>query len=313
MKIVFMGTPEFSVPCLKKLVELNLEITGVFTQPDKPKGRGYKLIPPPVKEFALQANIPVFQPSSLKNEDTQELIRSLKPDLIVVVAYGKILPKAVLDIPPLGCINVHASLLPKYRGAGPIQWSVINGETETGVTTMFMSEGLDTGDMILKRSLSIGPDETAGELHDRLALLGAECLADTVKLFIDNKQIPRNKQEDSQSCYAPMLDKKLCAIDFSEPAQKIHNLVRGLSPWPVACTAIGTDILKIHQTALTNIKCPQPNMPGAVTVKEGRMFVNCSDYLLEILRVQLEGKKAMNVHDFLLGHQLSSDTVLKSR
>ena len=307
MRVIFMGTPEFAVPCLDRLVNMNLDIVGVFTQPDKPKGRGYQLTPTPVKEKALQNNLEVFQPNSLKNEEAVAKIQELNPDIIVVVAYGKILPKAVLDIPRLGCINVHASLLPKYRGAGPIQWSVINGETETGVTTMYMAEGLDTGDMILKRATSISQDETAGELHDRLSVLGADCLEETIQLFLDGKQIPREVQDDSLSCYAPMLDKSLCKLDFSKTAAELHNLVRGLSPWPVAVTTLNGKVLKIHKTALTDVKSTSV---GKVEIRDGRLFVHTSDYLLEILQVQLEGKKSMSAKDFMMGHKISADTIL---
>lgn len=307
MRVIFMGTPEFAVPCLERLINMDVDVVGVFTQPDKPKGRGYQLAPTPVKEKALTHNLEVFQPNSLKNDEVFQKIRDLSPDIIIVVAYGKILPKAVLDIPRFGCINVHASLLPKYRGAGPIQWSVINGEKETGVTTMYMAEGLDTGDMILKKSTPISQDETAGELHDRLSLLGADCLEETIELFIENKPIPRTVQDDSQSCYAPMLDKSLCKLDFSKTAKELHNLVRGLSPWPVAVTSLEGKVLKIHKTAVTDIPT---NQPGRVEIADGRLFVGSSDFLLEILQVQLEGKKSMSAKDFMMGHRISADTIL---
>ncbi|MGN0675259.1 MAG: methionyl-tRNA formyltransferase, partial [Oscillospiraceae bacterium] len=212
MNIVFMGTPDFAVPCIKALIESGENVQAVFTQPDKPKGRGYKLTPPPVKEIALTYNIPVYQPVSLKKGDDAEnslkILKELSPDLIIVVAYGKILPKAILDIPKY-CINVHASLLPKYRGAGPIQWSVLNGEKVTGVTTMLMAEGLDTGDMLLSKSVEIGDNETASELHDRLSVLGAEVLLETIKAVKADDLIPI-KQDDSLSNYAPMLTKDMC-------------------------------------------------------------------------------------------------------
>ena len=307
MKVIFMGTPEFAVPCLDRLINMDLDIVAVFTQPDKPKGRGYQLAPTPVKEKALQNNLEVYQPNSLKNEEVVAKIQELNPDIIVVVAYGKILPKAVLDIPRLGCINVHASLLPKYRGAGPIQWSVINGESQTGVTTMYMAEGLDTGDMILKSVTNISQDETAGELHDRLSVLGAECLEQTMQLFLDGKPVPREVQDDNLSCYAPMLDKSLCRLDFTKTAKELHNLVRGLSPRPVALTSLDNKVLKIHKTALTDIKSTSA---GKAEVKDGRLFVHCADFLLEILQVQLEGKKSMSAKDFMMGHKVSADTIL---
>ncbi len=307
MRVLFMGTPEFAVPCLKRLIDMNLNIVGVYTQPDKPKGRGYQLAPTPVKEVALQHNIRVFQPNSLKNDEEIANVKSLNPDIIIVVAYGKILPKALLDIPRLGCVNVHASLLPKYRGAGPIQWSVINGEKETGVTTMFMAEGLDTGDMILKRSTEISIEETSGELHDRLSVLGADCLEDTMKLFLAGEDIPRTVQNDAESCYAPMLDKSLCALNFTKTAKELHNLVRGLSPWPVATTVLDGKVLKVHKTRVSEYKASNP---GKIEVVEGRLFVHCSDYLLEFLQVQLEGKKSMSAKDFLMGHKISENTIL---
>ena len=211
MNIIFMGTPDFAVPCLEALIDSGENVTAVFTQPDKPKGRGYKLAPPPVKEVALTHSIPVYQPFSLKKGEDAEfalkVINELSPDLIIVVAYGKILPKAVLDAPKHYCINVHASLLPKYRGAGPIQWSVLNGEKVTGVTTMLMAEGVDTGDMLLSKSLEIGENETASELHDRLSVLGAETLLDTVSA-VKLGNITPIPQNDSESCHAPMLDRK---------------------------------------------------------------------------------------------------------
>ncbi len=307
MRVIFMGTPKFAVPCLDRLINMDIDIVGVFTQPDKPKGRGYQLAPTPVKEKALQHNLEVFQPTSLKNDEIVAKIKELNPDIIVVVAYGKILPKAVLDIPPLGCVNVHASLLPKYRGAGPIQWSVINGEKQTGVTTMYMAEGLDTGDMIQKIATDISPDETAGDLHDRLSLIGADCLEKTMTLFIENNPIPREKQDDSFSCYAPMLDKSLCRLDFTKTAQQLHDLVRGLSPWPVATTLLDGKVLKIHKTAVTDIKATNP---GSVNTADGRLYVHCSDFMLEILQVQLEGKKSMSAKDFMMGHRISADTIL---
>lgn len=307
MRVIFMGTPEFAVPCLDRLINMDVDIVGVFTQPDKPKGRGYQLAPTPVKEKALQYNLEVFQPNSLKNDEIVAKIKELGPDIIVVVAYGKILPKTVLDIPPLGCVNVHASLLPKYRGAGPIQWSVINGEKQTGVTTMYMAEGLDTGDMIQKIVTDISPDETAGDLHDRLSLIGADCLEKTMTLFIENKPVPREMQDDSLSCYAPMLDKSLCMLDFTKTAQQLHDLVRGLSPWPVATTLLNGKVLKIHKTAVTDIKATNP---GNVMTTDGRLYVHCSDFMLEILQVQLEGKKSMSAKDFMMGHRISADTIL---
>ena len=253
MRIVFMGTPEFAQASLQKLIETGHNIVGVFTQPDKPKGRGYKLVAPPVKELALEHNIPVYQPEKMKDGTALSILKELNPDLIAVVAYGRILPKDILELPKYGCINVHGSLLPKYRGAGPIQWSVIDGEPVTGVTTMYMGEGLDTGDMILKKETPIGENETYGELHDRLKEIGAEALVETIAL-IEQGKAPREKQDDSLSSYAPILDKKIAKLDFNKPAQQLHNLIRGLSPWPVAHTTVGGKLLKVHRAVLSSGK-----------------------------------------------------------
>ena len=233
MNIVFMGTPDFAVPCLRALLDAGYPVTGVFTQPDKPKGRGYQLAPPPVKEFALTQNLPVFQPKTMRDGEALEQLKGCNPDLIVVVAYGKLLPKEVLELPRFGCINVHASLLPKYRGAGPVQWSIINGEEKTGVTTMYMAEALDTGDMLESASLEIGENETADELMERLSHLGAELLISTVKKAEEGtlKPIP---QDESLSSYVSMLDKEMARLDFNKPAKEVHNLIRGLSSWPCA-------------------------------------------------------------------------------
>lgn len=302
-----MGTPEFAVPCLQSLIDENYDVIGVFTQPDKPKGRGYILTPPPVKELALKYSIPVFQPQKMRDEQTICNLKSLNPDLIIVVAYGKILPKEILDIPPLGCINVHASLLPKYRGAGPIQWSVINGEKETGVTTMYMDVGLDNGDMIINNSIKIGENETAGELHDRVSVLGAQTLIETLNL-LKKGEIIRTKQNDNIATYAPMLDKKLCEIDFSKDAQSIHNLIRGLSPWPVAVTKLNGKTLKIHRSS-----CLEENvcaLPGEVVQNDGKIVVSCGNGCIEILELQLEGKKRMNSAEFLRGNPIKLKTIL---
>ena len=299
MKIVFMGTPDFAVPCLEALIKSGYDVCGVFTQPDKPKGRGYALAPPPVKVTALENDIPVYQPTTLKDGEALTILNELSPDCIVVVAYGKILPKVILDLPRYGCINVHASLLPKYRGAAPIQWSVINGETETGVTTMYMDVGLDTGDMIMKKSCEIGENETAGQLHDKLSSLGAQLIVDTVKA-LENGSATREKQDDSQSCYSPMLDKSLCRIDWNQTAQQVHNKVRGLSPWPVAVASINGKKVKIHQT----VKCADSGTPGEI-ISLSPLTVACGCGSVIINELQLEGKKRMDSGSFLNGHKLS--------
>lgn len=311
MKIVFMGTPDFAVPPLKALIKSRHEVCAAFTQPDKPKGRGYKLTPPPVKELALSHDIPVFQPESLKKGDCADealrILEEIAPDLIVVVAYGKILPKKILDLPKYGCINVHASLLPKYRGAGPIQWSVLNGEKETGVTTMLMAEGLDTGDMLIQAKTPIGENETASELHDRLSELGADVLMDTLS-GIEEGRLSPIKQDDSLSCYAPMLTKDLCRIDFSKPAVEIHHQICGLSTWPCAVAEYQGKRIKIYKSELVN-GCA--GVAGTV-VNADDFTVACGDGNgIKILELQTEGGKRMKTEDFLRGNSISRGTVFK--
>lgn len=301
MRIVFMGTPDFAVPCLKRLIDLGEEVVGVFTQPDKPKGRGYQTAPPPVKELALRCGLPVYQPAKMRDGEALAVLQELRPDLIVVVAYGKILPKEILDLPPLGCINVHGSLLPRYRGAGPIQWSVINGEAVTGVTTMYMDVGMDTGDMILKAETPIGEEETAGELFDRLCLIGADCLADTLALLKAGKA-PRTPQDEAQATYAPMLTRELARLDFARPARELHNLVRGTSPWPTAHTAFRGKLLKVHRARVAEGFSGEPG----VILDGKRLIVGCGEGALELLEVQQEGAKRMSAADFMNGKRVSA-------
>lgn len=310
MNIVFMGTPDFAVPCLKALIESDNTVQAVFTQPDKPKGRGYKLTPPPVKVVAIEHNIPVYQPQSLKKgedaEKSSEILNNLKPDLIIVVAYGKILPLSVLNIPKHFCINVHASLLPKYRGAGPIQWSVLNGEKETGVTTMLMSEGLDTGDILLKKSTEIGENETASELHDRLSLLGAELLIETINA-VKSGNITPIKQNDEESCYSPMLTKEMCPVDFSKSAKEIHNQIRGLSDWPCATANLDGKRIKLYKSHIVpDIK----GKSGEITDAES-FVIACGDGNgIAIDEIQAEGGKRMKTADYLRGNKITKGTVL---
>ena len=247
--IVFMGTPEFAVPCLE-ILNQHYNVTAVYTQPDRPKGRGQKLAMSPVKEYALKHNLPVYQPEKIKTPECVAKLRELKPDLIIVVAFGQILSKEILDIPPLGCVNVHGSLLPRWRGAAPIHWSIISGDKQTGITTMYMDVGLDTGDMILKATTEITPDMTTAQLHDKLMVQGADLLLQTVQLIEENKA-PREKQDDDLSCYAKMLNNDNCRIDWTKSAQDIHNLVRGLNSWPVAYTTLNNKKFKIWQTKVT--------------------------------------------------------------
>ncbi|MDE6598583.1 MAG: methionyl-tRNA formyltransferase [Oscillospiraceae bacterium] len=311
MNIIFMGTPDFAVPCLKALIDSGENVTAVFTQPDKPKGRGYKLTPPPVKEVALTHNIPVYQPLSLKKgEDAKaamKTITELTPDLIIVVAYGKILSKAILDAPKY-CINVHASLLPKYRGAGPIQWSVLNGEKVTGVTTMLMAEGIDTGDMLLSKSTEIGENETASELHDRLSELGAEVLLETIKAVKSDSLTPV-PQDDSQSTHAPMLTKDMCPIDFSKSAQEVHNHIRGLSAFPCATTVLDGKRLKIYRSEI--VKGLKSDRPCGTIVQAKDFTIVCGDGVcVRFTEVQAEGGKRMSTADYLRGKAVQEGTVL---
>ena len=302
MRIVFMGTPDFAVPCLETLLQRGHEICGVFTQPDKPKGRKYILTPPPVKELALQRGIPVYQPKNLRNEESVECIRALAPDCIVVVAYGKILPKEILQIPPMGCINVHGSLLPKYRGAAPIQWAVINGEKMSGVTTMFMAEGLDTGDMLLRTETEILPEETAGELFDRLAPMGAELLGKTLE-ELEKGSLHPEKQRSEEASYAPQLSKDMADLDWNEQADVLHNRIRGMNPWPVAYTFYKGQMLKIYSSFVAGNRDGQP---GEIIQEKGRLYVCCGGgSLLELSELQCQGKKRMQTADFLRGHSFA--------
>ncbi|ABW18972.1 methionyl-tRNA formyltransferase [Alkaliphilus oremlandii] len=308
MKIIYMGTPEFAVPCLEMLIDSGHEIVGVFTQPDKPSGRGQKMNRTPVKEKALAHNIPVFQPHTLRDTNVMNEIENLKPDLIVVVAYGQILPKAILELPKHGCINVHASLLPKYRGAGPINWVIINGEKKTGITTMYMDVGLDKGDMILKEEVEIGAEETAGELHDRLMHLGAQVLRKTIGL-IENNEITAIPQNHSESTYAPILTKDLGKIDWSQSAIEIKNLIRGTIPWPTAFTFYEGQVMKIWKS--TVIESELQEVPGKIIdVKKDCILVATGQNILSIEEIQFSGKKRMGVRDYLVGNAIEKGNIL---
>ncbi|MDY4443423.1 MAG: methionyl-tRNA formyltransferase [Butyricicoccus sp.] len=309
MRMVFMGTPDFAVNSLERLIADGHDIVGVFTQPDKPRGRKMKLTPPPVKQLALTHNIPVFQPDTFKNESQLALLQELNPEVIVVVAYGKLLPGYVLDLPKYGCINVHGSLLPKYRGAAPVQWMVLNGETTAGVTTMYMDRGLDTGDILLVSETKVGENETAGELFDRLAAMGADLISETIKRLPEG--IERKPQDDGQSTYVSVLDKKMSVVDWSKSAQEVHNLIRGLDPWPVAVTTRGEVRLKLFQSRLTGKTTSLP--AGSVTEADPKtgLFVACGDgQVLQITEIQMVGKKRMPAGDYLRGHGMEPGTVL---
>ncbi len=309
MRIVYMGTPDFAVASLERLIADGHDIAAVFTQPDKPQGRKMKLTPPPVKQVALTHHIPVYQPETFKNESQLPLLRELAPEVIVVVAYGKLLPQYVLELPKYGCINVHGSLLPKYRGAAPVQWMVLNGETTAGVTTMYMDRGLDTGDILLTRETAVGENETAGELFDRLAALGADLISETLSRLPQG--IARTPQDDSQSTYVSVLDKSMAVIDWTQPAQQVHNRIRGLDPWPVALTTRGGVRLKLFQSRMTDHSAQVP--AGTVVEADAKtgLFVACGDgRVLQITEVQMVGKKRMPAGDYLRGHAMQPGTIL---
>ncbi len=304
MKIIYMGTPDFAVPALKALASSEHEVCAVFTQPDKPRGRKMILTPPDVKVCAQSLNIPVYQPESMKNGDALEIINQYNPDVIVVAAYGKILPIAVLDAPKFGCVNIHGSLLPKYRGAAPIQQSVLNGDKVTGITTMLMDVGLDTGDILLTEETEIGENETSGELFDRLAVLGGELILKTLSA-LEKGEITPKKQDESLATHTSKIDKSLCPIDFSKSASEVHNKVRGLNPWPVATTKICGKNVKVYSTKL----CPKSGKIGEV-LSTKPLIVACGEKSVEILELQPEGKKRMTADAFLAGHKLEIGDII---
>lgn len=306
IRTVFMGTPDFALATFEGLIEAGLDLVGVYTQPDRPKGRGRKMAAPPVKELALQHGIPVFQPRRLRDEQTVAELTTLKPDLIVVVAYGQILPQSVLDLPKYGCINVHASLLPRHRGAAPINKVIIDGDEVAGVTTMMMDIGLDTGDMLVKRSLPILPHETAGQLHDRLSLLGCEAMAETIARLCAGT-LSREVQDDSLSTYASMMKKEDGCVDWTQAATTIHNLVRGLDPWPAAYTTLEGVTVKISATSL----CDGEGQPGTILRADSDgVIVACGQGALKVNGLQLPGKKRLSAADFVRGRALEIGTLL---
>ena len=308
MKIVFMGTPEFAVPCLQKIIDEGHEVLAVVTQPDKPKGRGKKLAMPPVKELALKYDIDVYQPIKAREESFVEKLKEINPELIVVVAFGQILPKSILDIPKFGCVNVHASLLPKYRGAAPLNWVIINGEEKTGVTTMYMDVGLDTGDMILKSEIPLDDEITAGELHDKMMIDGANVLKETIDLIAQGKA-PREKQNEDETCYSPIMDKTLGNIDWNKSAKDIHNLVRGVNPWPSAYTTYENQTMKIWKTKVVNKNSDKT--PGTILkVDKDGIEVNTGNGVIQISEIQMSGKKRMVVSEYIKGNTISTDIVL---
>ena len=302
MRVVFMGTPDIAATCLKRILADGFQVVGVYTQPDRPKNRGMKLFPSPVKEVALEHNLPVFQPENFREEETVKELADLKPDVVAVVAYGRILPQKVLDVAPLGFINIHASLLPKYRGSAPYQWAVLDGLEETGVSAMYLCREMDAGDVIDVAKTPIDPNETAGMLLDRLAVLGAELLSSTLSK-VEKGEAKGIPQDESLVCYAPMLDKSMCPIDFTKTAQQVHNQVRGLHPWPVATTCIGGKNMKIHETVIAEGK----GEPGQILglTKTG-LLIACAEGAVEIRSLQAEGGKRMAAVDYFRGHPLES-------
>lgn len=303
MRIVFMGTPDFAVPSLKRLIQDGHEIVGVYTQPDKPKNRGMKLTPSPVKVVALEHNLTVFQPKTLKDEAVQQELKALAPELMVVAAYGKILPQAILDIPAVGCINVHSSLLPKYRGAAPINWAILNGESETGVTIMHVVAALDAGDIILQATTPIDLNESVEQLHDRLAVMGAELLGQAVAELAAGTA-PRIPQDESQYTYAPMLSRELSPIDWTRSALEIHNQIRGLVPWPATTMELKGTRFKVFASLLTGENENQPAGTVLGADKKGIRVVCGDGGVLCITEVQAPGKKRMKATDYLRGHPI---------
>lgn len=310
MKVVYMGTPDFAVPPLRALVKAGYEVVGVVTQPDKPKGRSKTLLPPPVKEEALKYNIPVYQPLKVREPEFMETLKNLAPDVIVVAAFGQIIPKAILDLPEFGCLNIHASLLPKYRGAAPIQQAVINGDKEAGVTIMKMGTGLDTGDMISRASVLLAEDETGGSLFDRLSELGAELLVKTLPSVFDGTAVYEPQPEESPTPYAGMITKQMGLLDFQKDAETLERLIRGLNPWPSAYTYLNGKTLKIWKAAVEK-SGSEPENPGTVIKadKDG-IHVVCGQDILILQEVQLEGKKRMDAAAFLRGCHVEPGTML---
>jgi methionyl-tRNA formyltransferase len=306
MRLVFLGTPAFAVPTLERVVEAGHQVLAVVTQPDRPRGRGQHPSPPPVKEAAARMGLPVRQPERVRLPEAVEFLRALQAEVMVVVGYGQIIPQTVIDLAPLGIINVHASLLPAYRGAGPIQWALLNGETRTGVTTMRIDAGLDTGDMLLKRSTEIGPDENAVELGARLAAMGADLLVETLAGLAAGAIVPQ-KQDSSLATYARLLKKEDGIVDWSLPAQAIHHRVRGLQPWPGACTTFRGQPLHIWKSRPA--PGPRPPISGRISAVKP-LVVSCGSGPLELIEVQLEGRKRISAADFANGRRLTENEIL---
>ena len=304
-----MGTPDFAVPSLRALVDHGYEVVGVFCQPDRPKGRGHKLAACPVKELAQSAGIPVFQPERIKREEGVAMLKSCAPDLCVTAAFGQLLSQEILDIPPLGTINVHSSLLPKHRGSAPINWSIIKGDAVTGVTTMFTDKGMDTGDILLMRETPIGPAENAGELTDRLAVMGAQLLIETIRA-IEAGTLARTPQDHAAATYEPKMDKELGRIDWSKSAQELDWLVRGTTPWPGAFTTLGEQTIKVFE--LDILDGPASGAPGEIVAADAKrgLVVSCGDHDVALAQIQMPGAKRMNAEDYLRGHTMETGVCL---
>ena len=300
MRVVFMGTPDIAATCLKKVLDDGFDVVGIWTQPDRPKGRGMKLVASPVKELALANNIPVFQPENFRADEDVQALRDLNPDVVAVVAYGRILPQRVLDIPTKGCVNIHASILPEYRGSAPYQWAVLDGKKETGVTAQHMVREMDAGDIIDVAKTPIGENETAGELLDRLAVLGADLLSRTLTAFAEGT-VTRTPQDPAGISFAPMLDKSMCPIDWNKTAQQVHDQVRGLHPWPIATMELKGKKFKVHATRIVE----GAGQPGEILglTKTG-LKIACGEGAVEVISLQAEGGKRMAAPDYFRGHPL---------
>jgi methionyl-tRNA formyltransferase len=308
MRLIFLGTPAFAVPALERIVAAGHRVLAVVTQPDRPRGRGQNAAPPPVKQAALRLGLPVYQPERVRRPEAVEFLRGLPVDAMVVVGYGQIIPQSIIDMAPLGIVNVHGSLLPRYRGAGPIQWAILNGETRTGVTTMRIDAGLDTGDMLLKAETAIGPDETAVELGQRLAVMGADLLVETLAGLAEGR-IAAEKQDNAQATYAPLLKKEDGRIDWTRDARAIHNQVRGLQPWPGASTTFRGQALHIWKSRLWSGTAPASASPGTWAGLKPPV-VSCGTGALELVEVQLEGRKRIPAADFANGQRLTENESL---
>ena len=304
-----MGTPDFAVPSLRALCEQGYDVVGVFCQPDRPKGRGHRLAACPVKELAQSAGIPVFQPERIKREEGVAMLKGCAPDLCVTAAFGQLLSQEILDIPPLGTINVHSSLLPKHRGSAPINWSIIKGDAVTGVTTMFTDKGMDTGDILLTRETPIGPAENAGELTDRLAVMGAQLLIETIRA-IEAGTLARTPQDHAAATYEPKMDKELGRIDWSKSAQELDWLVRGTTPWPGAFTTLGEQTIKVFE--LDILDGPASGAPGEIVAADAKrgLVVSCGDHDVALAQIQMPGAKRMNAKDYLRGHTMETGVCL---